>query len=77
MHRIIIVAMVILSSVAIIGCRAFLSQSSNHLTRNAFSSKQLKHDGVKLMMSTAKEIAQQKINENEVMVFSKTYCPYW
>lgn len=76
MHKI-IVAMVILSTVAIIGCKAFLSQSSNQLTRNTFLSKQLKHTGVKLMMSTAKEIAEQKINENDVMVFSKTYCPFW
>ena len=36
-------------------------------------------NGSKLMMSstTAKEIAVKAINENDVMVFSKTYCPYW
>jgi len=30
-----------------------------------------------LMMSTAKDAALKAINENDVMVFSKTYCPFW
>jgi len=28
-------------------------------------------------MSTAKDAALKAINENDVMVFSKTYCPFW
>jgi hypothetical protein len=75
MHKIFI-TMALITTFAIFGCRAFLSQS-NHLTRSAIVSKQWKNTGVKVMMSSAKEIAEQKINENEVMVFSKTYCPYW